>query len=118
MSAGDLAAVIVAITSVIAVGVLMFAVASLVSTMRSLRDTIEAIRVDAVPAVAELRRAATQANLELERVDELLGTAESISTTVDSASRLTYLVMSNPLIKIVAFGAGASRAARRLRRRS
>jgi hypothetical protein len=118
VSAGDLAAVIVAITSVVAVGVLMFAVASLVSTMRSLRDAIEAVRVDAVPAVAELRRAATQANAELERVDELLGTAESISTTVDSASRLTYLVMSNPLIKVVAFGAGASRAARRLRRRS
>lgn len=118
MSAGDLAAVIVAITSIVAVGVLLFAVSALVSTLRSLRDTVEALRVDAVPAVAELRRAATQANHELDRVDELLGTAESISTTVDSASRLTYLLLSNPVIKAIAFGAGASRAARRLRRGS
>jgi uncharacterized protein YoxC len=116
MSAADLAAVIVAIAAIVAVVVLMFAISSMVSTLRALRDTIEAIRVDAVPAVAELRRAATQANHELDRVDELLATAESISTTLDSASRLTYLVVSNPLIKVVAFGVGARRAARRLRR--
>lgn len=50
------------------------------------------------------------------RVDELLDRAESISTTVDSASRLTYLAVSNPLIKVVAVAAGAGRAMRRLRR--
>lgn len=116
MSAADLAAVIVALASIVALGVLLFAVVALVSTLRSLRDTIEAIRVDAVPAVAELRRAAEATNHQLDRVDELLATAESVSTTVDSASRLTYLVVSNPLIKVVAFGAGAGRAVRRLRR--
>jgi hypothetical protein len=116
MTAADLAAVIVSIAAVAAVVVLMFAVSALVSTMRALRDTIEALRIDAVPAMAELRRAASQASHELERVDDLLDTAESVSTTVDSASRLTYLVVSNPLIKIVAVAAGAGRMARRLRR--
>jgi predicted PurR-regulated permease PerM len=118
VSAADLAALIVAFAAIVAVVVLLFAVVSLVSTLRSLRDTIEAIRIEAIPAVADLRRAAAQANHELDRVDGLLDTAESISTTVDSASRLTYLVVSNPLIKIVAFGVGAGRAAKRLRRKS
>src|SRR5207253_2141204 len=56
------------------------------------------------------------ASVELERVDTLLGTAESISTTVDSASRLAYLTFSSPVIKALAFGAGTSRAVRRFRR--
>src|SRR5690606_21919591 len=116
VSAADLAAVIVSIAAIVAVVVLMFAVSALVSTMRVLRDTIESLRVDAVLAMAELRRAAAHANENLERVDELLDTAESISTTVDSASRLTYMAVSNPLIKMVAVAAGAGRVARRLRR--
>jgi len=47
----------------------------------------------------------------------VIGRAESIGGTVDSASRLAYLAFSNPLIKAVALGTGTSRAVRRLRRR-
>ena len=54
---------------------------------------------------------------ELERVDILLGTAESISSTVDSASRLAYLAFSNPVIKAIAFASGMAGATRRMRRR-
>ena len=46
----------------------------------------------------------------------ILGTAESISSTVDSASRLAYLTFSNPVIKALAFASGTSRAVRRFRR--
>jgi hypothetical protein len=67
--------------------------------------------------VAEMRTAVGQANAELERVDVLLGTAESISSTVDSASRLAYLAFSNPLIKAIAFASGTAGASRRMRRR-
>jgi hypothetical protein len=66
--------------------------------------------------VNEMRQAVGQANVELERVDSLLGTAESISTTVDSASRLAYLAFSNPVIKALAFASGTTRAARYFRR--
>ena len=46
----------------------------------------------------------------------MLGTAESIGGTVDSASRLAYLLFSNPAIKAVALASGTGRAARRFRR--
>jgi hypothetical protein len=58
-----------------------------------------------------------QAGAELQRVDGLLGAAESISSTVDSASRLAYETFSNPVIKVLAFSTGTRRAARRFRRR-
>jgi hypothetical protein len=49
-------------------------------------------------------------------VDALLESAESISSTVDSASRLAYLAFSNPVIKALAFAGGTGRAIRRVRR--
>jgi uncharacterized protein YoxC len=116
MKSGDVAAIVVAVAvSMLAVG-LLFALSSLTRTLRQLRLSVEQFRSEAVPLVGQLRGTVSQANAELERVDTLLGTAESISATVDSASRLAYLFLANPVVKVLAFGAGSTRALRRLRR--
>ncbi len=117
MTAGEVAALIASIAlAILAVG-LLFALSSLTRTMRELRRSVEQFRAEAVPLVGQVRGTVTQANEELERVDNLLGTAESISVTVDSASRLAYLFFANPIVKFLAFSTGTARAARRLRRR-
>ena len=55
------------------------------------------------------------AGAEVDRVDDLLDTAEAISATVDSASRLGYLAFRAPVIRVVAFGRGiGARPGRRL----
>jgi hypothetical protein len=74
------------------------------------------LRTNTVPLVADLHDTVKSANAELERVDGLLVTAESIGATVDSASRLAYLAFSNPMIKAAAFAAGTGRVVRRMRR--
>jgi len=117
MDTSDAAAVVVAVACALAVAVLLVAIYALNRTLRQLRAAIEDLRRETLPVVSEMRVAVTQANAELERVDTLLGTAESISATVDSASRLAYLAFSNPVIKTIAFASGTGRAARRLRRR-
>ena len=116
MDTSDAAAVVVAVACALAVAVLLVAIYALTRTLRELRTAIEDLRRETLPVVSEMRNAVGQANVELERVDNLLGTAESISTTVDSASRLAYLAFSNPVIKVIAFASGTGRAARRLRR--
>ena len=116
MTAGEFAAVVVSIVSGVVMVGLVIALVSLTRTLGSLRVTVEDLRQNTVPLVNELQLTVRQAATELERVDGLLGTAESISTTVDSASRLAYLAFSNPIIKAVAFGTGTGRAFRRLRR--
>ena len=118
MEANDAAAVVVAVASALALAVLVYAIVALNRTLAQLRSAIEDMRRETLPVVSEMRTAVSQANLELERVDNLLGTAESISSTVDSASRLAYLAFSNPVIKTIAFASGTGRAARRFRRRS
>ena len=102
----DAAAVVVAVASAVAVVVLLWAVVALTRTMATCADRVEELRSEALPVVAELRSTVGQANAELERVDTLLGTAESVTATVDSASRLAYLAFSNPVIKALAFATG------------
>ena len=117
MSAGDVTAIIVAVIAAVFVAFVCVTLVSLTRTMAAMRATIEQLRRETLPVVSSLQGTVTQANAELERVDALLGTAESISGTVDSVSRLAYLALSNPVIKAMAFGAGTARAARRFRKR-
>jgi len=116
VSATDLAALIVAIASVAGVVLLAVTLASITRTLRAVRDTVEMVRTETVPVMNELGDAVRSANVEIERVGGVLGTAESIGGTVDSASRLAYLAFSNPVIKVLAVATGTSRAARRFRR--
>ena len=116
MTAGEVAAIVASVALVILAVGLLFALGALSRTLRELRTSVEQFRTEAVPLVGQLRGTVTQANAELERVDTLLGTAESIGATVDSASRLAYLFLANPIVKALAFGAGSTRALRRLRR--
>ena len=116
MSATELAALIVAIASVVAVVLLALALMSITRTLRAVRDIVELLRAETVPVMTDLGDAVRSANVEIERLGGVLGTAESIGGTVDSASRLAYLAFSNPVIKAIAFASGTSRAAKRFRR--
>jgi hypothetical protein len=117
VSATDLAAVIVAIASVTAVVLLAVALVALTRTLKALREVANLMRTETVPVLDDLRDTVHAANHELARFDRLVTTAESVTGTVDSASRLAYLAMANPVIKGVAFASGTAKAARRLRRR-
>lgn len=117
MSASDLAAVIVAGCSVAAVVLLVVAVVALVRTLRALREVATLVRTEGAPVLDDMRDTIEAANYEIMRLDGLVSTAESVTGTVDSASRLAYIAMANPVIKGVAFASGTAKAARRLRGR-
>jgi len=117
MSGSDLAAVIVAACSVVAVVLLAVGVVALLRTLRALREVALLLRTETAPVLDDLRDTVDAANGEIERLDRLVTTAESVTGTVDSASRLAYIAMANPVIKGVAFASGTAKAARRLRGR-
>jgi hypothetical protein len=116
-STGDTVALVVAIAAGVLVGALVVTLASLNASLRALQETTDELRRSTAPLLAEVRDAVAQANAELGRVDGLLVTAENITNTVDSASRLAYAAFSNPVIKTVALTTGTGRAWRRLRHR-
>ena len=82
--------------------------------VRDLRSLVDQLRGEIVPAAVRAQTAADHAATELERVGDVLGSAEAVSATVDSASRLVYRAFANPAVKTVAFATGVDGALRRL----
>jgi hypothetical protein len=118
LSAGDLAAVVVSVVMVLAIVMLALLVQSLLRSLREAREVVAELRTQAVPLMGELHHTVARAGAEVDRVDDLLDTAEAISATVDSASRLGYLAFRAPIIRVVALGRGMGRGGRALTRRS
>jgi len=115
VTAADLAAVIVSVVALVAVGVFTWATSMLLRTMRDARRAVEEIRLEALPALRSAVAALSDATVEVERVEEILDAAEAISSRMDGASRAAYLALSKPIIKTAAVATGTRRAARRLR---
>lgn len=109
-------AVVLIVVAIVGLVVVAMAVQSLITTLRSLRTTVEDLRVETLSAVAELRATVALANGEIERVDSLLDTAETVGARVEATSRLAWLVMRNPLVKLASVSVATDRTARRLSR--
>ena len=107
-------AVVLIVVAIVGLVVVAMAVQSLIVTLRSLRETVEDLRRQTLPAIAELRATVAAANGEIARVDSLLDTAEEVGARVEATSRLAWLVMRNPLVKLASASVAGDRAARRL----
>ncbi len=111
-------AVVLIVVAVVGLVVVAMAVQSLIVTLRSLRETVEDMRRQTLPAIAELRATVAAANGEIARVDSLLDTAEEVGARVEATSRLAWLVMRNPLVKLASASVATDRTARRLANRT
>lgn len=109
------AAVTVTVASTAVVLVLLGAAMSLRRSARELRLLVEEMSDHATDVIGQAEKTIVRAQEELDRVDDLVGSAEAITETVGSASRVAHAVLATPLIKILAFGAGSARAGRRFR---
>jgi hypothetical protein len=111
-------AVVIGVTVVATVTVLAlgWAAMSLLRTARQLRTLAEELAEQTSTVLGGVEVAMWRAQGDLDRVDDLIGSAEALNHTVASASRLARLAFSGPLIKLIAFRAGTARAGRRLRR--
>lgn len=101
---------IVAITGLVVVAM---AVQSLILTLRSLRKTVDELRHETLLVVAEMQKAVDNANGEIARVDSLLDQAEVIGTRVEATSRLAWIAMRNPLVKLASVSLISARRKRR-----
>jgi hypothetical protein len=111
-------AVVIGVTvvaTVVVLGLLLAAV-SLIRTARRMRAVAEELAEHTTVVLGDVEVAVSRARGELDRVDDLIGSAEAITHTVGSASRLAHTALASPLIKVMALGAGTARAGRRLRK--
>jgi hypothetical protein len=118
MSAGELAVVLAAVLCALGFAALVVVLYRVLQATRELRDELVRLRRDTEPLLEDLQTAVDDAREDLDRFDRLLGSAESISSHVNGATRVTRMALSAPVIKTVALASGTSRAASRLRRRA
>src|ERR1700685_99691 len=118
MSADNVAALVAAIVAGIASLVLVGVVVVLGKRGRELGRPVEKLRRETAPLVHDARVVVDQAATEMVRVGDVLDSAEAVSSTVDSASRLAYRAFSNPVVKVLSFSTGVRGALRRLFGRS
>jgi ABC-type uncharacterized transport system permease subunit len=115
MSGSEVAALVVAVAATVALAGLLAVVIALLRAVRELRVTVTALGMESQAVVEELHEAVRGTNAELERIDNVLHAAESVTDTLDSASRLAYLTVGSPVVKGLAAATGANQAYRRFR---
>ncbi len=110
MDAGELALVALAVAAVIGVVGLLFALGAAIRTMAVFRRSVQELTSNALPLIEDMHAAVRQTNADLMKVDALIDRADSISTTVNSVSRLAYTAFSSPVVKVLALWTGTARA--------
>lgn len=115
MSAAEVVVLVAAVVACLAALVVLVAAVVLVGAVRRLERGVETLRSEAVPLVTEARQAVDQASDEMARVGAVLEGTESVTATVDAMSQLAHRAFTNPVVKILAFRAGAATGLRQLR---
>lgn len=115
MSAGDWALIILAVFWAVLVVFLALVLVQLVRVLESTKVMIDGIRGETVPLLSEVTTSVKGVNRELDRVDDIVVSAAGITKSVERLTSVVERTVSNPLVKAIAFGAGASKALRRLR---
>lgn len=123
MTAGELLLVVGAVLCALAFAALAVTLVRVRDTLGALRAEVVQMRAETAPLLADLRTstedargAMVAARADLERFDEVLGSAEAISATAARTSRVARTTLSVPMIKAAGLATGTSRAVRRLRR--
>ena len=116
ISASTATAIAVAAASAVVVAGLLGAALSLRRSARELRAVADELSDHAAEILGDAETTIARARGELDRVEDLVGSAEAITHTVGSASRIAHAALATPLIKVLAAGHGTARAGRRLRR--
>jgi DNA topoisomerase IB len=115
-ASGEVAVGVTVVATLVIVGLLAVLLAAL-RAARRLRAAADELHRESQALLAQLDRTVDLAGRELERVDDLIGSAERLTNTVGSASRFAQAAVATPVIKVMALGAGTARASERIRRR-
>lgn len=115
MSIGEWLAATGAVLMAVLLGGLLFALVSLVATVRRLRTTVERLQEETLAVTRAMQDALLDAEHEVDRVDALLTAAEGVGGRIDGASRLVTRTVTNPVVKVLAIGTGTKQAVRRMR---
>ena len=115
INARDVAILIIAVFFALAVVVVSFLVMNLFRVVTSLKQLVDGITTETVPLIHDVDKTVQGVNQEIERVDSVMASAQNVARNVETISETVKLTVTNPLVKALAFFAGARRATRKFR---
>ncbi len=113
LGGGDVALIVMAIFWGVLVVGLFVVLLNTYNVLTSTKMLIDGIREETVPLLREVKGSIERTNGHLDRVGGMLDSAGRIVGRVERVSGLVEQATANPLIKVISFGAGLKKAARR-----
>ena len=95
--------------------ILAWAMVKLGTVMASLKESVERHTNETVIVVHEVGNTVKGVNNEIERVDSIIASAQNVAQNASTISETVKLAVTNPLVKALAFFAGARRASKKFR---
>lgn len=115
MNARDWAVVGLTAAGGLALLAIAIVIANLFRVVTSLRTMVDGIRDETVPLIGEVATTVRGVNREIDRVDDVAGSVQRIVGNVETISETVKAAVTNPIVKALAFLAGARHATRKFR---
>jgi uncharacterized protein YoxC len=117
MTWGQAAALIAALAFVALVAFLAVVLAKVAGILSEVQMTLNDVRKETMPLLKEVRTTVVTLNVEMDRVDGIMASAESAAASVSNVAKLVTAATANPIIKGMALLTGAGVSLRSLRRK-
>jgi len=114
---GQAAALIAALAFVALVAFLAMVLAKIGAILSEVQMTLNDVRKETMPLLKEVRTTVVTLNVEMDRVDGIMASAESAAASVSNVAKLVTAATANPIIKGMALLTGAGVSLRSLRRK-
>src|SRR5919106_5040576 len=115
LEATDYAVIVIAAFFALAVIVISILVLNLFRVVSSLKELIDGVTKETVPLIHDVDSTVKGVNQEIERVDSIMESAQSVAKNAQTISETVKLAVTNPLVKALAFFAGARRASKKFK---
>jgi uncharacterized protein YoxC len=106
--------VALAVAILILIGFAVSALIQLKKTLESVNTLVGSVDDQLGPLLADLHDTVRQANVELERIDDVVFTVIDISEKVSATTSALHGLVSSPMIKVASISAGAKGAINKL----
>lgn len=115
LEATDYAVMVIAGFFALAVIVVSILVLNLFRVVSSLKELVDGVTKETVPLIHDVDGTVKGVNQEIERVDSIMASAQTVAKNAQTISETVKMAVTNPLVKALAFFAGARRASKKFK---
>ena len=108
MTWGQFLQLVAALAIVVVVAGLALVLNKAIGILTEIQLMLRDVRKETVPLLEEVRTTVTTVNVEIDRVDGIMASAETAAASVSNVAKLVSAATANPIIKALAFLTGAS----------